>query len=247
MIDATMPLERQDLTIARLVAQEGRALVVVLNKWDLIEDPNAAMAEIRHTLTSQLADVRGVPCVPLSALTGRNVEKLLPAVVAALQPLGQPGLDRRAQSLAGRGAGAASAAAGPGPPGQDPLRHPDRPPARRPSSCSPTSRPTRCRTATCAIWRRACATPSTWTGCRSASTSGTARTLTTRTDRAGRVSPLPRAFGQQQLDHRTARRQPAAASCRAARRDRPCARSRVAIGPGSSRLTRTLVRRSSAA
>ena len=83
MIDATMPLERQDLTIARLVAQEGRALVVVLNKWDLIEDPNAAMAEIRHTLTSQLADVRGVPCVPLSALTGRNVEKLLPAVVAA--------------------------------------------------------------------------------------------------------------------------------------------------------------------
>ncbi len=83
MVDATMPLERQDLTIARLVAQEGRALVVVLNKWDLIEDPNAAMTEIRHTLTSQLADVRGVPCIPLSALTGRNVEKLLPAVVAA--------------------------------------------------------------------------------------------------------------------------------------------------------------------
>ena len=83
VIDATTPLERQDLTIARLVAQEGRALVIVLNKWDLIADPNATMTEIRHTLTIQLADVRGVPCVPLSALTGRNVDKLLPAVVAA--------------------------------------------------------------------------------------------------------------------------------------------------------------------
>ncbi len=83
VIDATAPLERQDLTIARLVVQEGRALVIVLNKWDLIDDPNAAMTEIRYTLTTQLADVRGVPCVPLSALTGRNVDKLLPAVVAA--------------------------------------------------------------------------------------------------------------------------------------------------------------------
>jgi GTP-binding protein len=83
VVDATAPLERQDLTIARLVVQEGRALVIVLNKWDLVEDPNAAMTEIRHTLATQLADVRGVPCVPLSALTGRNVDRLLPAVVAA--------------------------------------------------------------------------------------------------------------------------------------------------------------------
>jgi GTP-binding protein len=83
VVDATVPLERQDLTLARLVTQEGRALVVVLNKWDLIEDPNATMAEIRHMLATQLADVRGVPCVPLSALTGRNVDKLLPAVIAA--------------------------------------------------------------------------------------------------------------------------------------------------------------------
>ena len=89
MVDATTPFERQDLTIARLVAQEGRALVIVLNKWDLIDDPNAAMTEIRHTLTTQLADVRGVPCVPLSALTGRNVDKLLPAVVAAHAALGR--------------------------------------------------------------------------------------------------------------------------------------------------------------
>ena len=223
MIDATMPLERQDLTIARLVAQEGRALVVVLNKWDLIEDPNAAMAEIRHTLTSQLADVRGVPCVPLSALTGRNVEKLLPAVVARLQPLGQPCLDRRAQSLAGRGAGAASPAAGPGAPGQDPLRHPvDGPPA--------DLHPVRQQAG-----RRAAGQLPALSG------GGPARHLRpgwgadplprpARREplRQGLTEPdelaLTRAAGQQQLDHRRGARHPAAAPCRAARRDsRPCA------------------------
>ena len=83
IVDATVPLERQDLTIARLVVQEGRALVVVLNKWDLIADPNAAMSAVRERLTVDLADVRGVPCVALSALTGRKVETLLPAVVGA--------------------------------------------------------------------------------------------------------------------------------------------------------------------
>ena len=83
VVDATAPLERQDLTIARLVVQEGRALVIVLNKWDLIADPQAVLTAIRDTLRTQLADVRGVPCVPLSALTGRGVDKLLPAVVAA--------------------------------------------------------------------------------------------------------------------------------------------------------------------
>ena len=83
VVDATTPLERQDLTIAGLVAREGRALVIVLNKWDLVANPNATMEEVRYMLSTQLADVRGVPCVPLSGLTGRNVDKLLPAVLAA--------------------------------------------------------------------------------------------------------------------------------------------------------------------
>lgn len=83
VIDATQPFERQDLTIARLITQEGKALVVALNKWDLIDNPDKVMGEVRHILTDQLADAKGVPCVPLSALTGRHVEKLLPAVTAA--------------------------------------------------------------------------------------------------------------------------------------------------------------------
>jgi GTP-binding protein len=83
VVDATMALERQDLTIARLVLQEGRALVVALNKWDLVQDTAATMAEVRHALERQMADLKGVPCVPLSALTGRHVDKLLPAVLEA--------------------------------------------------------------------------------------------------------------------------------------------------------------------
>jgi GTPase len=79
--DATQPLERQDLTIARLVLQEGRALVVAVNKWDLVEDQQAALAEIRRSLDHQLGDAKGVSALPLSALTGRGVAKLLPAVV----------------------------------------------------------------------------------------------------------------------------------------------------------------------
>ena len=83
VMDATMALERQDLTIARLVLQEGRALVVALNKWDLVEDPAAVMGEARYALERQLADLKGVPCIALSALTGRQVDKLLPAVLEA--------------------------------------------------------------------------------------------------------------------------------------------------------------------
>lgn len=83
VMDATMALERQDLTIARLVLQEGRALVIALNKWDLVADQTGTLAEVRLALASQLADLKGVGCVPLSALTGRGIDKLLPAVVEA--------------------------------------------------------------------------------------------------------------------------------------------------------------------
>jgi GTP-binding protein len=81
--DGTQPLERQDLTIARLILQEGRALVVAVNKWDLIEDQQAVRAEIRRSLDHQLVDAKGVVPVTLSARTGRDVDKLLPAVVDA--------------------------------------------------------------------------------------------------------------------------------------------------------------------
>lgn len=84
LIDATAPFEKQDLTIAQLVVGEGRALVVAVNKWDLVEDPKKALAAIRETLEESLPQVRGVPIVTLSALTGRGVDKLLPAAWQAV-------------------------------------------------------------------------------------------------------------------------------------------------------------------
>lgn len=80
VMDATHPLEIQDLQIADLVEREGRAIVFVLAKWDLVEEPQARLAEIRESLDRQLPQVRGAPLVALSAETGRNIDRLMPAV-----------------------------------------------------------------------------------------------------------------------------------------------------------------------
>ncbi len=85
LLDARAPLERQDLNIARRTLEEGRALVVAANKWDLISDRNAGMGQLRDRLETSLTQARGVPVVTLSALTGRGVEKLMPMVTEVYQ------------------------------------------------------------------------------------------------------------------------------------------------------------------
>jgi len=81
MVDAANPLEKQDLTIANLVLDQGRALVLAINKWDLVEDERATLAEIRHRLKHRLSQLREPPMVTMSVLTGRGVGRLLPTVV----------------------------------------------------------------------------------------------------------------------------------------------------------------------
>ena len=83
VLDATQLLERQDLAIARLVAEEGRALVIAVNKWDLISNKEAALAQLRDSLSEQLAQLAGLGAVTLSALTGQGIARLMPAVLAA--------------------------------------------------------------------------------------------------------------------------------------------------------------------
>lgn len=79
MIDAREKLNRQDLAIARLVAEEGRAMVIAANMWDAVENRQDTLDELKYRLEQSLGQVRGVPLVPISALTGRSVDKLLNA------------------------------------------------------------------------------------------------------------------------------------------------------------------------
>lgn len=82
LLDATIPFEKQDLALADLVEREGRALVIAVNKWDLIEDKNAKLAELREQCERLLPQLRGVPLVTLSGLQGRNIDKLMQAIFA---------------------------------------------------------------------------------------------------------------------------------------------------------------------
>ena len=79
-IDAAEGIHDQDLQIARLVEREGRACIVALNKWDAVADRNATRAAIMERLEDSLAQMKGIPVVTLSALTGAGIERLLPAV-----------------------------------------------------------------------------------------------------------------------------------------------------------------------
>src|SRR3546814_11971553 len=68
-----------------MVVDEGRALVIGVNKWDACRDREARLAAIRARLERSLPQTRGLPVVTLSALQGRNVEELVKAVLSAYE------------------------------------------------------------------------------------------------------------------------------------------------------------------
>ena len=82
LMDATKGLESQDLRIADRVLQEGRGLIVALNKWDIAENPPSLFQGIRAALDDGLAQVRGVPLLTVSAVTGRGLDQLMDAAFA---------------------------------------------------------------------------------------------------------------------------------------------------------------------
>jgi GTP-binding protein len=83
LLDATIPFEKQDLTLADLVEREGRALVIGLNKWDLVPDKSQAAKTLREEADRLLPQLRGARVVPVSGLTGAHVDRLLEAVFGA--------------------------------------------------------------------------------------------------------------------------------------------------------------------
>ncbi len=113
LIDAERPLEHQDLTIGEMVTEEGRALVVAVNKWDLVENKQKALKDIRETVAEKLSQVEGVPLVTVSALGERNLDKLMQAIVAAAEIWNRrvptPALNRWLQEALQRHAPPASA------------------------------------------------------------------------------------------------------------------------------------------
>ena len=83
VLDAAEPMARADLSAANLAIEEGRALVVALNKWDQVTNPADTLDGLDDRLRTSLPQVRGVPVVSFSALNGNNVEALMPVVLQA--------------------------------------------------------------------------------------------------------------------------------------------------------------------
>jgi GTP-binding protein len=79
LLDATQGLEHQDLKIASLVLEEGRALMIAINKWDVAEDASKLFNGIRGALDDGLAQVRGLPLLAVSAKTGKGLDQMLGA------------------------------------------------------------------------------------------------------------------------------------------------------------------------
>jgi GTP-binding protein len=85
LLDSTIPFEKQDLQIADLVAREGRALVIALNKFDLIEDRQGAIKKFREQADHLLPQVRGMPLVAVAGQTGEGIDRLMQAVLQAYE------------------------------------------------------------------------------------------------------------------------------------------------------------------
>ena len=77
LLDSDGVLDKQDLTIARQVLEEGRGLIIGVNKFDKVDDPAAVMGRLNDRLQTSLAQAKGVTTMPLSGLEGYNLDRVL--------------------------------------------------------------------------------------------------------------------------------------------------------------------------
>ncbi len=151
LLDVENAFEEQDQRIADLVEQEGRAIVIAVNKWDLKEKTAGAIGKLREQADEKLTQMKGVPLVAVSALTGEGLDRLMQAIVDAYavwnKRVPTSALNRWFEHAIER----ASAAGGVGPQAPAQLHHPGQERGRRASCCSARA-PTRCPTPTSAIW-----------------------------------------------------------------------------------------------
>ncbi len=79
LLDATRGLEAQDLRIADQIFEEGRAMVIALNKWDVAENGSSLYQGVKAALEEGFAQVKGVPLLTISAFTGKGIDQLMQA------------------------------------------------------------------------------------------------------------------------------------------------------------------------
>ena len=151
LLDVENAFEEQDQRIADLVEQEGRAIVIAVNKWDLKEKTAGAIGKLRDQADEKLTQMKGVPLVAVSAMTGEGLDRLMQAIVDAFEVWNKRVPTSCAQSLVRARGRRASAAGGVGAQAQAQLHHAGQKRGRRASCCSAPA-PTRCPTPTSAIW-----------------------------------------------------------------------------------------------
>ncbi|WP_017930765.1 ribosome biogenesis GTPase Der [Robiginitomaculum antarcticum] len=85
LMDANSPFDKQDLQIADFCEREGRGMIIAVTKWDLIENKSALAKSLREQTTRLLPQIKGVPILFFSGLTGRHVDRILPAVINVME------------------------------------------------------------------------------------------------------------------------------------------------------------------
>ncbi|MFC4670274.1 ribosome biogenesis GTPase Der [Seohaeicola nanhaiensis] len=83
LLDAAIPFEQQDLRIADLAEREGRAVVIAVNKWDIEEEKQEKLRDLKESFERLLPQLRGAPLVTVSAKTGRGLDRLHAAILKA--------------------------------------------------------------------------------------------------------------------------------------------------------------------
>lgn len=83
LLDAAIPFEKQDLQIIDLVVKEGRSVIIAINKWDVVEDRQEKLTELREECERLLPQIRGVPLVTVAGLTGQGLDKMMQAIIGA--------------------------------------------------------------------------------------------------------------------------------------------------------------------
>ncbi len=83
LMESQSAFDVQDLQIAHMVEKEGRAIVLAVNKWDLVEERSEALASWRSQAERMLPQLKGVILVPLSGMTGEGTKRLMKSVLEA--------------------------------------------------------------------------------------------------------------------------------------------------------------------